>query len=87
MKKNLFISFVGYFKTRARKLRVTLIQLNLFKNDNERTEENIKQQIIITRLYMVLLTGMIVFPRLLRFIYNFSLFYQRPFLFWFYSIC
>ncbi len=36
-------------------------QLNLFKVANERTEDNIKRQKIITRVYLILLIGMIIF--------------------------
>ncbi|CAF1391349.1 unnamed protein product [Adineta ricciae] len=35
-------------------------QLNLFKNINERSETNIKQQRIITRVYLILLIGSII---------------------------
>jgi hypothetical protein len=36
-------------------------RLNLFKVTNERTENDIKQQKIITRVFLILLTGMVIF--------------------------
>jgi hypothetical protein len=36
-------------------------RLNLFKVANDRTENSIKQQKIITRVYLILLTGMVTF--------------------------
>jgi hypothetical protein len=42
---------------------MTMKQLNLFKSENERTEDKVKQQKMITRIYLILLTGMIMFSR------------------------
>ena len=36
-------------------------QLNLFKETDEQTENSIKQQKIITRVYLMLVAGMIIF--------------------------
>jgi hypothetical protein len=36
-------------------------RLNLFKAANNRTENSIKQQKIITRVYLILLAGMVIF--------------------------
>ena len=45
---------------RIYKFGQSLKQLNLFKVANERTENDIKQQKIISRVYLILLTGMII---------------------------
>jgi len=39
----------------------SLKRINLFKVNNERTENHIKQQKIITCVYLILLTGMNIF--------------------------
>ncbi|UJR19904.1 hypothetical protein I4U23_023036 [Adineta vaga] len=45
------------FMERIRKLNQSLPRLNLFKDKNKRTKSNIKQQRIITCLYLILLSG------------------------------
>ncbi len=45
--------------TRIRNFAQSLKRLNLFKASEERTENSIKQQKIITRVYLLLLAGMI----------------------------
>lgn len=36
-------------------------QLNLFKVANDRSENSVKQQKIMTRIYLILITGRIIF--------------------------
>ncbi|CAF1199869.1 unnamed protein product [Adineta ricciae] len=47
-------------KVERRKFLTWIKQLNLFKLANERTDEDIEQQRIITRVYFILLTGSII---------------------------
>ncbi len=47
--------------TYARQFCQSVKRLNLFKVTNERTENDIKQQKIITRVFLILLTGMVIF--------------------------
>ena len=49
------------FKTHVRKFAHWMKRLNSFKVADDRTENSIKQQKIITRVYLILLTGMITF--------------------------
>lgn len=52
---------VGYFRTRLHQFSTSIIRLNLFKEENDRTERSIRQQKIITRIYLILLIGMNIF--------------------------
>ncbi|CAF1660120.1 unnamed protein product, partial [Adineta ricciae] len=67
----LLIDFVLNFKSRSRNINMYPLtrlskfiqwmkRLNLFKTINDRTENSIKQQRIITRVYLVLLTSSII---------------------------
>ncbi len=47
--------------THIRKFGRSVKRLNLFKVTNQRTEKDIKQQKISTRVYLALLTGMFTF--------------------------
>jgi len=46
--------------TYVRKFSRWIKRLNLFKVINERTEDDIKQQKIITRVFLILLTGIVI---------------------------
>ncbi len=46
--------------TYVRKFSQWIKRLNLFKVISERTEDDIKQQKIITRVFLILLTGIVI---------------------------
>jgi len=58
---NLYLISIVTNGIRVRKFSQWMKRLNLFKVNNERTENDIKQQKIFTRVYLILLTGMIIF--------------------------
>lgn len=55
----IYIWFVVSQNSHAIKFFQRMKQLNLFKMVDKRSENNVKQQRITTRLYLILLTGMI----------------------------
>ena len=57
-----FFAFVAYPVSRVRNFHGWAKQLNLFKSGNDRTEHTRRKQRIMTRIYLLLLTGMI-FPQ------------------------
>jgi hypothetical protein len=52
--------FLVFNQIHVRKYVQWIKQLNLFKMANKRTENNTKQQKIITRIYLILVIGMII---------------------------
>lgn len=59
LKSSLSISLLASYAVRLRKFTLTLKHINLFAKNTERSEHDVKQQKIITRVYAILLTGMI----------------------------
>ncbi len=53
--------FVVSYKTRVLKFAQSVKKLNLFKMHNDGTDNPIKRQKIITRIYLILLGGMFFF--------------------------
>lgn len=57
-----------------KKITESMKKMNIFEDENERTEENIKQQKISTRIYMVLLACMFFFQKSLKYLNKSKLF-------------
>lgn len=53
----LFVGSIKNFVVRSTKIAK---RLNLFKDENERTQENVRRQKLITRVYLILLSGMTI---------------------------